>query len=102
MDATGTEENKQESDVLPNASRFLDLSLFEIAYGKQIRYLADGSKLSSFVSNQEIFENDQHATNRTKSKHLKPRQKLNASLESGCWLYKLQQASVSKNKVIKC
>lgn len=99
MNATGTQEKKQESDLLPNSSQLLDLSLFEIAYGKQIRYLAEGSKLNSFVSNQEIQKDDLPISSRLKSKMTKPRQKLNASLESGCWMYKVQQASMSKSKV---
>lgn len=89
-------DNKQDRVLRPSLERITDLSLYDSAYGSRIKALADGARKGEYVSNRELHENKFLIP----LKKIKPRQRLNVSLEFGCWVYKVQSASKAKKKVL--
>lgn len=91
--------SNQDSSISDENGRLVDLSLYEKAYGKGIRMLADGSKSSVFLSNESLHQEDAVFGNLKKIKRTKTRQRFNVSEEFGSWVYKVQNARLKDNKV---
>lgn len=91
--------SNQDSSVSDENGRLVDLSLYEKAYGKGIRMLADGSKSNVFLSHESLHKEDAVFGNLKKAKRTKTRQRFNVSEEFGSWVYKVQNARLKDNKV---
>ena len=94
-------KGKEEADGIPLGGEVMDLSLFELAYGKQVQTLANGSSTRPFVSNTELLSNERALPIHKRWKATHPKQKLNMSVESGSWMLKVQRASIAKGEVLQ-
>lgn len=91
--------SNQDSIVSDDSGRLVDLSLYNKAYGKGIRMLADGSKSGVFLTNQELRDEESALLSSKRNKRNKNRQRFNVSEEYGTWVYKVQNARLKNHKV---
>lgn len=89
-----------DSSANDNPERLVDLSLYDQAYGKGIRMLADGSKSNVSVSKEEAKKIEEDLSSSKRNKRNKNRQRFNVSGELGTWVYKVQNARLRDNKVL--
>ena len=93
--------NNEESILEDNSGRLLDLSLFDSAYGKEIRLLADGMKSSVYLTKDEKkAENEEKVTNKKKKKLVNSNQ-LQTDVEFGSWAYKVQNTRYQSNNTVR-
>ena len=92
-------KGKEDVDGIPMDGKMMNLSLFELAYGKQVQKLANGASTRPFVSEADLQSDERSLLlyKRWKAPHVK--QKLNVSMESGSWMRKVQRASIAKGEV---
>ena len=64
-----------------------------------MRLLAEDAKSNEFVTNADLLSAENSSSLFGKSKGGKSKRTLNASLEFGCWVMKVKNASLSKKKV---
>ena len=90
---------KEDVDGIPMDGEMMNLSLFELAYGKQVQSLANGASTRLFISEANLKSDEQSLSIRKRRKAPHAKQKLNVSLESGSWMRKVQRASIAKGEV---
>ena len=91
--------NIQDSLGISNSGKLKDLSLFDLAYGKEIRVLAEGSKSMSFISNEDLKEEEEILVSK-RSRKVNNKHRFSISDELGAWVYKVQNARLNNaNKV---
>ena len=92
-------KGKEDVDVTPVGGETMNLSLFELAYGKQVQALANGSSTRPFVSAAELLGDERPFPIPKLWRASRTKQKLNVSVESGSWMLKVQRASIPKGEV---
>lgn len=86
-------------DTSSNSRRLRSMSLYTQAYGDKVRLLAEDAKSNGFVAKNDLLSAESSSSFFKKSKGGKPKRTLNASLDNGCWVLKVKNASLAKKKV---
>lgn len=95
------ELNLEDSLGLSESGRIEDLSYFDIAYGKEIRLLIEGSK-SMEVADKKDSEKKQEKAVQKKDKKNRKKHCFSLSDDLSTWVYKVQNTRWNNaNKVSK-
>ena len=92
-------KGKEDVDAPPLGGEMMNLSLFELAYGRQVQALANGSSTRPFVSTAELLGEERPFPIPKLWRASRAKQKLNVSVESGSWMLKVQRASIPRGEV---